>query len=136
MTHGNLRTLHTMQRQRYKNSMPKTPKNQGPAYAEPYHKVMAVGYRCIPHHSQRTMYNRGYNMYDTYYKVPTRQTTCHEASRDKFKTWKKTFVLLSNSHLPSPIHLCCLMRPPTPSPQHAAAHRVQCTCGNGKIGGH
>ena len=32
-------------------------------------------------------------MYDTYYKIPTRQTTCHEASRDKFRTWEKTFLI-------------------------------------------
>ena len=36
------------------------------------------------------MYNM-YNMYDTYYKFPTRQTTCHEAWMDKYRTWKKQF---------------------------------------------
>ena len=89
-TYGNLRTLHAMQRQRYKDSMSKTPRNQELAYAELYVEVMAVGYERIPHCSRRTTYDRGYNMYDMYYKIPMRQTTGHEVWMDKFKTWKKT----------------------------------------------
>ena len=48
--------------------MQKTPRNQEPAYAEPYDKVVAVGYECIPYHSQRTTYDREYDTYDTYYQ--------------------------------------------------------------------
>ena len=96
MTHGNLRTLHAMQRQRYRNSMQKTMKNQEPAYVEPYDEVVEVGYECIPYHSRRTTYNREYNTYNTYYKIPTRQTTCHDAWMDKFKAWKQTIELLPN----------------------------------------
>ena len=66
--------------------MQKTLKNQEPVYAEPYDEVVAVGYEYIPYHSRRTTYDRKYDMYDTYYKSPTRQTTCHEALRNKFET--------------------------------------------------
>ena len=66
--------------------MQKTPRNQEPAYAEPYDKVVAVGYECIPYHSPRTTYDGEYDMYNMYYKIPTRQTTGHEALRNKFKT--------------------------------------------------
>ena len=51
---GNLRTLHAMRRQRYKDSMSKTLRNQEPAYVGPYDKVVVVGYEGIPHHSRRT----------------------------------------------------------------------------------
>ena len=71
--------------------MQKTQKNQEPAYTEPYDEVMVVGYECIPYHSRRTMYDREYDIYDTYYKFPTRQTTCHEASRNKFRFGKRQF---------------------------------------------
>ena len=50
-THRNLRTSHAIRRQRYGDSMPKTPRNQEPAYAEPYNKVVTVEYERIPHHS-------------------------------------------------------------------------------------
>ena len=126
-THENLRTSHAMQRQRYKDSMPKTPRNQEPAYAAPYNEVVAVGYEYIPYHSWRTTYDRGYDMFDMYYKIPTRQTTCHDAWMNKFKAWKKTILLLAKVHRftphpPSPIHLRRPTRPPTPSPQRGAAH--------------
>ena len=74
--------------------MPKTLRNQELMHAESYDKVVVVGYKCMPYHSQCTMYNRGYNMYDTYYIFPTRQTTYHMALRDKFKTWKKMFIAI------------------------------------------
>ena len=48
--------------------MQKTPRNQEPAYVEPYDEVVAVGYECIPYHSRRTTYNKEYDRYDTYYK--------------------------------------------------------------------
>ena len=35
-------------------------------------------------------YDKGYDRYDTYYEIPTKQTTGHEALRDKFETWKMT----------------------------------------------
>ena len=50
-THGNLRTSHVIQRQRNKDLMPKTLRNQEPAYAELYDKLVAVGYERIPYHS-------------------------------------------------------------------------------------
>ena len=48
--------------------MQKTPRNQEPAYAEPYDEVVAVGYECIPYHFRHTTYDEEYDRYDTYYK--------------------------------------------------------------------
>ena len=70
--------------------MSKTLRNQEPAYGEPFNEVVAVGYEGIPHHSRPTMYDGEYDTYDMYYKIPTRQTTCHDAWINKFKAWKKT----------------------------------------------
>ena len=70
--------------------MLKTLRNQELAYTALYDEIVAVGYECILYHSRRTTYDREYNMYDIYYKSPTRQTTCHNAWMNKFKAWKKT----------------------------------------------
>ena len=71
-----LRTSHAMQRQRYGNSMQKTPRNQEPAYAAPYNEVVAAGHEACP---PFLLYDRKYDKYDTYYKIPTRQSTCHDS---------------------------------------------------------
>ena len=55
--------------------MQKTPRNQEPAYTAPYDEVVAAGHEAYPPFPS---YDRKYDKYDTYYKIPTRQTTCHD----------------------------------------------------------
>ena len=31
-------------------------------------------------------YDKGYDKYNTYYKIPMRQSTCHKTLRNKFET--------------------------------------------------
>ena len=56
--------------------MQKTLRNQEPAYAAPYDEVVAAGHEAYP---PFPLYDRKYDKYDTYYEIPTRQTTCHKA---------------------------------------------------------
>ena len=58
--------------------MLETLRNQDLAYTELYNKVVAVGYKYIPHYFLMVhMCNKGYNIYDRYCMFPTRQITCH-----------------------------------------------------------